>query len=286
MPRRPRVARRSVGLGLGCLLTIALSAVPASAAQRPVTVDLGARRDFVAQTNNVQCVGASMQMMLNMVRPGVDRSAKTQLRLQKLARAWSPPRPDGRTRRGANVIGWALGLTLAGAGPYRVVGLPTLDEALLEAARAMKSTGRPVGLLVWRGRHAWVMSGFKATADPFAARARVTAAIVEDPLYPHGSKVWGPSPAPGEALSVKEVGRQFVRRGNNSWGTTETAGMYVLVLPYELDAPAPGLPAGSPRSGRPVNVHGPRLSKDQSPRSRRPGLQLQLGPAVEDSIQG
>ena len=235
MPRRPRVVRRSIGLGLGCLLAIALSTVPASAAQRPFTVDLGARRDFVAQTNNVQCVGASMQMMLNMLVPGADRSAATQLRLQKIARAWSPARPDGRLRRGANVTGWAAGLTLAGAGPYRVAGVASLDEALLVAARAIRATGRPVGLLVWRGRHAWVMSGFRATADLFAKGARVTAAIVEDPLYPHGSKVWGPSPAPGQALSVEQVGRQFVRRGNSAWGSSALAGMYVLVLPYELD---------------------------------------------------
>ena len=176
----------------------ALVAAPSSAgAATAYTVDLGKGVDFVAQTNNVQCVGASMQMMLNMIQPGVDRTARTQLRLQKVARAWSGPRPDGMIRRGAGVRGWAAGLTLAGAGPYRVVGLPTIEEALLVAARAMESTGRPVGLLVWRGRHAWVMSGFKATKDPFKAGARVTAAIVEDPLYPHGSKVWGPSPAPG-----------------------------------------------------------------------------------------
>ena len=118
---------------------------------------------------------------------------------------------------------------------------------------------------------------FPGDGGSVAKGARVTAAIVEDPLYPHGSKVWGPSPAPGEALSVKEVGRQFVRRGNNSWGTRETAGMYVLVLPYELDAPTLDRPVGSPRSGRPADVHGPRLSKDHSPRSRRPGLRLQLG---------
>ena len=158
------------------------------------TLDLGKGVDFVAQTNNVQCVGASMQMMLNMIQPGVDRTAGTQLRLQKIARSWSGPRPDGRIRQGAGVRGWAAGLTLNGAGPYRVVGLPTIDEALLVAARAMESTGRPVGLLVWRGRHAWVMSGYKATKDPFKAGARVTAAIVEDPLYPNGSRVWGPSP--------------------------------------------------------------------------------------------
>ena len=174
-------------------------------------------------------------MIQNMILPGVDRTAKTQLRLQRIARAWSGPRPDGRIRRGAGVMGWAAGLTLAGAGPYRVVGLPTIDEALLVAARAMETTGRPVGLLVWRGRHAWVMSGYTATMDPFAPGARITTAIVEDPLYPHGSSVWGPSPKPGSALSVRALGRQFVRRGS-SWGMPSTAGLYVLVLPYEFDA--------------------------------------------------
>jgi hypothetical protein len=116
-----------------------------------------------------------------------------------------------------------------------VVGLPTIDEALLVAARAMKETGRPVGLLMWHGRHAWVMSGFEATADPSARGARVTAAIVEDPLYPNGSSVWGPSPVPGSKVSVKALARQFVPR-IGSWSTPSLAGTYVLVLPYEFDA--------------------------------------------------
>jgi hypothetical protein len=230
---------RSLRLGLAAVLV--LIAVPGSpgavsaAPSRAFILDLGRRADYVAQTNNVQCVGASTQMMLNMTRPGADRTASTQLRLQKVARAWSGPRPDGRIRRGAGVQGWAVGLTLAGAGPYRVVGLPTIDDALLVAARAMKVTGRPVGLLMWHGRHAWVMSGFEATADPFARGARVTAAIVEDPLYPHGSKVWGPSPPPGAKLSVRTLARQFVPR-SSSWGTPSLAGTYVLVLPYEFSA--------------------------------------------------
>jgi hypothetical protein len=230
---------RSLRLGLAAVLVlIAVPASPGAASAAPsrgFSLDLGRRVDYVAQTNNVQCVGASTQMMLNMMRPGADRTASTQLRLQKVARAWSGPRPDGRIRRGAGVQGWAVGLTLAGAGPYRVVGLPTIDDALLVAARAMKVTGRPVGLLMWHGRHAWVMSGFEASADPFARGARVTAAIVEDPLYPHGSKVWGPSPPPGAKLSVRTLARQFVPRFS-SWGTPSLAGTYVLVLPYEFSA--------------------------------------------------
>jgi len=226
--------RRLCAAALLVLTAAAWATAPAAAVSALYVFDLGQRSDFVAQTNNVQCVGASTQMMLNMMRPGADRTAATQLRLQKVARAWSGPRPDGHVRRGAGVMGWAVGLTLAGGGPYRVIGLPTIDEALLVAARAIQTTGRPVGLLMWAGRHAWVMSGFEATADPFTPGARVTAAIAEDPLYPHRSAVWGPSPAPGATLGLKTLGRQFVPR-RSSWGTASLAGMYVLVLPYDFD---------------------------------------------------
>lgn len=225
--------RRFIGLGLASLLLVATTPSAATAAPTSYTLDLGTRADFVAQTNNVQCVGASMQMMLNMIRPGVDRTAATQRTLQTLARAWSGERPDGRERRGASVRGLALGLTVLGAGPYQVVGAPTIDEAMLMAARAMQRTGGPVGLLMWRGRHAWVMSGFRATMDPFLDGARVTAAIVEDPLYPHGSTTWGPSPAPGATLTLGQLGRQFVpRHAASPWGL---GGQYVLVIPYEFD---------------------------------------------------
>lgn len=233
---RTGAVHRLAALGLACLLLVAAAALPATAATSGYRVDLGTRSDFVAQTNFVQCVGASMQMMLNMIQPGADRTAATQLELQELARAWSGQRPDGSERQGASVRGWAAGLNLLGAGPYQLLGATTLDEALLAAAKAMRRTGKPVGLLMWRGRHAWVMSGFRATGDPLVAGTRITAVFVEDPLYPHGSSVWGPSPAPGAALTPEEVGRQFVpRRTSSRWGTTNLSGKYVLVLPYELD---------------------------------------------------
>ncbi len=110
------------------------------------------------------------------------------------------------------------------------------------AARAMRETGKPVGLLMWQGRHAWVMSGFRATADPRISRDfRVTGVIVEDPLYPHGSTVWGPSPTPGEVLSLAKLGRQFVpRRTSPRWlavqpWNRDLNGKYVLVLPFVPD---------------------------------------------------
>ena len=233
---------------VGVLLTVALLtlAVPGSAgAAQGYSVDVAERADFVAQTNFVQCVGASMQMMLNMIEPGRDRSATTQLKLQKLARSWSGSRPDGRERQGASVRGWAAGLNILGAGPYKLVGEATLEAALRTAARAIAATGKPVGLLVWQGRHAWVMTGFSATADPARDAFSVTSANIHDPLYPHGSATWGPSPAPGEALTPATVGRQFVPRRMRAWPSaipgmlpSTLGGKYVLVLPYKPDLSA------------------------------------------------
>ena len=209
-----------------------MAPAPASAAER-YREDVGSVRDWVAQTNFVQCVGASMQMMLNMIEPGRDRTARTQLRLQRIAREYSGPSLGGHVRRGASVRGWVAGLRLEGAGDYRIVGADSLRGAMRMAAHAIETTGRPVGLLVWRGRHAWVMSGFEATNDPQRG-GRVTAAIVHDPLYPYGSSVWGPSPRPGQALTLRELGQQFVRRHHSTWSGT-LGGKYVLVLPYLPD---------------------------------------------------
>src|SRR6187551_1355172 len=211
--RPPRHAARFLLATLFALQVVALGAVPASAADKGYSVDLAARGDYVAQTNFVQCVGASMQMMLNIINPTNNRTARTQLRLQNIARDLSGTRSDGQKRKGASVRGWSAGLNQLGAGPYRLVGTDTLDQALRLAAASIRQTNRPVGLLVWRGRHAWVMSGFHATADPRATTDyTVTAAIVMDPLYPYGSKVWGRSPKPREALTPKELGKQFVPR--------------------------------------------------------------------------
>lgn len=265
--RHPLPLRRhSLPIVLSLLLVAASGpafGARAAAAAPAFEFELSGPRDFVAQTNFVQCVGASMQMMLNIIRPKDDRTAATQLELQDLARDLSGQRPDGRERQGASVRGWTAGLNLLGAGPYRLVGTATLDEALVVAARAIRETGHPVGLLVWRGRHAWVMSGFEATADPLWNETfDVTGAVILDPLYPNGSKVWGPSPKPRATLTPAAVGKQFVPRGR--WGSppgepTPTAppaddpsaanagvtaswgglsGKYVLVLPFiPIEAP-------------------------------------------------
>jgi hypothetical protein len=211
-------------------------------------MNLAHPNDFVAQATFVQCVGASIQMMLNIERPGADRTDATQRRLQLLARTRSGPVPDGFVRHGASIRGWAAVLELKGGGPYQIVGADNLADAMHRAAVAIRTTNRPVGLLVWRGRHAWVMSGFVATADPLTTDAfRVTRAFILDPLYAYGSATWGPSPRPGQPIPVSKVGRQLVRRlTTGPWSTLPgaelLAGKYALVLPVAPQAVAPAAP--------------------------------------------
>jgi len=221
-----------VGPAMRLALTDERPAGPAAA--RPFVLDLYRRGDFVAQATLVQCVGASMQMMLNMTGPVDDRTPATQRRLFDLARSLRDPSVAGnRAWKGASAGGWALGLTKLGAGPYRLVAPTTIEEALTVSARAISRTRKPVGLLVWQGRHAWVMSGFEATADPAAdPAARILAVRVLDPLYPRVSSRWGRSPAPGARLTPAQLSRVFVPWRPNSRNAA-LRGRFVLVLPFD-----------------------------------------------------
>jgi len=246
--RRARVASAlapipALALALLLALALALPAAPpalgveATVASRPVAVDILRPGDFVSQANDVQCIGASIQMMLNMIGARDDRTAGTQARVQQLARELSqlasdPVRRVNRERRGASVRGWARALPQLGAGHYVLASEATLDEALASAARAMARTGRPVGLLMWRGRHAWVMTGFRASADPLTSTAfRVTSVSVADPWYPRTSSIWGPSPRPGSRLTPKQLAQDFLPL-NRSWMSTHRS-RYVLVIPVQ-----------------------------------------------------
>jgi hypothetical protein len=242
-PRPRRWPALAVALGL--LASLALAS-PTAGAGKPYRFDLYRKGDFVSQTTVYMCVGASMQMMLNMIQPTDDRTAGTQVRLWELARSFrrtnDPTQMNSgdlnRTRRGASSRGWAAGLSQLGAGPYHVTARATLEEAANLAALQIRMTGRPVGLLVWRGAHAWVVSGFEATADPLIDRtARVTHLYILDPYYPRVSKLWGAGPAPHTRLTLAKLGEDWVqwRRSSNRPGLT---GRWAMVLPFTISVAA------------------------------------------------
>ena len=198
----------------------------AQADPKPFAMDLYRSGDFVAQYTFEWCVGASIQMALNMATDESRTTRADQKRLWEMARDTSFS-PFG----GANPRGWTATLNALGIGPYELISLPTYDEALTVAAEAIRATKRPVGLVMWRGRHAWVMSGFESTADPRAFdEFDVTGIRVLDPLYPHGSSVWGASPRPNSLVSPETLAKQFVLRDSRRVNLGVPPG-FLLVLP-------------------------------------------------------
>ena len=112
-----------------------------------------------------------------------------------------------------------------------MVSIADYEDALQTAARAIADTDRPVGLVMWSGRHAWVMSGFESLGDPDQfPEFTVTGIRVQDPLYPYGSEQWGPSPAPNSLLTPEQLATQFVVREPRRWSSDLPTG-YLLVLP-------------------------------------------------------
>ena len=204
---------------------------PSLPPREPFAVDLYSAGDYVAQYTFEWCVGSSIQMTLAMAGASDDRSRAHQQRLWELARDRSFS-PFG----GANPIGWVAALNELGVGPYALVSEPDLDSAVRRAAAAIVETGRPVGLVMWRGRHAWVMSGFESLGDPSKRPDfEVTGIRVLDPLHPHGSRAWGPSPRPNALVTPEVLGKQFVARLEGRVDLRVAPG-YLLVLP--MVAPA------------------------------------------------
>jgi hypothetical protein len=96
---------------------------------------------------------------------------------------------------------------------------------------------RPVGLLVWRGAHAWVLSGFEATADPaMTAEFDVTHVWIQDPWHPRSSSIWGPGQPPNARIAVAKLSEDFLSWRRPTVRYPEKDGRYVLVLPVLTSA--------------------------------------------------
>ena len=135
------------------------------------TINLYRSGVFSTQRRTAWCVGASIQMMRNIVKGESDRSYTNQETYQRSARSLDLY-VAGDGAKGSDPEGWAAALRVHGAGDsYHVVEKAKFRGAVRAAVRALRKTGKPVGLLVGHGSHAWVMTGFSATADPAVTNA-------------------------------------------------------------------------------------------------------------------
>lgn len=186
-------------------------------------------RAFATQYNDFSCVGATIQIMLNLINDGSDRSRRRQFEYLDYAQEHSRyPVTD----LGADPQGWANAMIHYGGGKdYGWSTDLTIQGALYTAAKQMRETRKPVGLLVHFGRHAWVMTGFESDADPAQTdNFTVTAAEVVGPLWPHGTLNGRPfDPGPRTWMNIRTLSRRFDAYAEPQqplW-----SGQYVTIIP-------------------------------------------------------
>ncbi|MFH0750333.1 MAG: hypothetical protein V2B17_00690 [Chloroflexota bacterium] len=212
------------------------TSTPTPAPTGPFTMNLYRDGVFVHQVDDQTCVAAAAQNMLNVIRlveegQEPDSGTATQRalydRIVKLT-TWEDSH-NGGTGPG----GWAALLTEEGY-PYEVRAYESRLAAMRAAAAALRATSRPVGIIAWKGIHSWVITGFRATADPaFTMRFAVTEAYVLDPWYPWISTRWPRSEAPNEPRDGKDLTANILAWNLPSGPYEGRDGMFLLVVPVD-----------------------------------------------------
>jgi hypothetical protein len=199
--------------------------------KKPVDVKLQVdpRRNFASQVTKDWCAVAGTQIVLAM--HGIaGNSEQAQRRLAGRIDEWESRRDSHNGGWGPSAMAQALadhGLT-----GYEIRSYASRQLALRDAAVAIKRTRAPVILLAWRGAHTWVMTGYRAKADPERfPKARITGAYIYDPWYPRVSTIWGPSDPPGAFQDEAEMERNYLRWKRPEGSYANRDGKFLAIVP-------------------------------------------------------
>jgi hypothetical protein len=200
-------------------------------ARVPVNVDIVKNHDavFAHEIKDTWCAAAGVQMALA-VLGHADNSNAFQRKLQGRVREWESYADSHNGDWGPAAM--ALALDAYGAKGYEVRAYETRQGALRGAARAIEKTHSPVLLLAWRGAHTWVMTGFRADADPaIFSNAKISGTYILDPWYPDISSIWGPSDPPGTYQNNAEMIRNYLPWKRPEGHYPDRDGHFIAVVP-------------------------------------------------------
>jgi len=226
-------------------------------------VDLYRKGTFTTQKSWLWCTAAGVQIVRNIVDRKTDHSAANQRRYFNWMRGHN--RYDLPLSAGVDPAGWAAGLRHFVDNRYRLVSSRSFDSALRSAVKRLRLTNLPVALTVSHGNHGWILTGFRATADPAVTTAfRVTSVRVTGPLYGLQSKNGYDMP-PNTKLTTAQLKRFFT-----PWKYAPKAmvwdGRYVSIQPVPKAAPAAATPTPSRvASASPLPVGSPASVPSSSP---------------------
>jgi hypothetical protein len=184
---------------------------------------------FATELHKDWCAPAGVQMVLA-VLGHVNTSEGTQREIASRVREWESYSDSHNGDWGPAAM--SLALKAYGAPGYEVRAFETRSGALRDAAVAIQETGAPVILLAWRGAHTWVMTGFRADADPSLFRnAKMEGAYILDPWYPRVSSIWGPSDPAGTFQDSAEMQRNFLPWKRPEGRYPDRDGLWITVAP-------------------------------------------------------
>jgi hypothetical protein len=184
---------------------------------------------FAHQLDKDWCVPAGLAMVLAILGKG-DPTEARQREIASRVREWETYADSHNLLWGPSAMVKAL--AAYGVAGYQVVAYESRADALRGAARAISTTRSPAILLAWRGAHTWVMTGYRANADPVVFDdARVSGTYVLDPWFPWNSSIWGQSDPPGTFQDASEMERNFLpwKRPEGAYATRD--GNFLVVEP-------------------------------------------------------
>ncbi len=210
-------------------------------------IDLYRPGVFTTQQTWLWCTAADIQIIRNIVDRQTDHSAAAQQSYFDYMRAhdrYAIPVSDG-----VDPAGWTAGLQQFVDPRYRLVASTSFDSGLRSAVTSLRLANRPVGITVQHGNHAWILTGFTATADPaVTTRFTVTSVQVVGPLWGLQSRTYGYDMRPDTTLTPQQLAGFFTpwhyARVRMAW-----EGRWVSVQPLAGAAvpTAPAAPVPSPR---------------------------------------
>ena len=167
-------------------------------------IDLYRSGVFTTQKTWLWCTAADVQIMRNIVDHQTDHTRASQQRYFDYMRAHDRYRIP--VKDGVDPAGWTAGLRHYVDSRYRLVASGSFNAALRSAVTNLRKTNRPVGITVAHGNHAWVLTGFTATADPAkTSRFTVTSVRVTGPLWGLQSRTYGYDMAPDRKLTPSQL---------------------------------------------------------------------------------
>jgi hypothetical protein len=209
------------------------SAPPPTAAPVRKAVDVRIAADpkavFAHELQKDWCAPAGTQMVLAIFGQA-DTSQAFQRELVGRISEWESYGDSHNGQWGPAAIAEAL--AAYNVPGYVIHAASSRAAALRDAAVAISRTGAPVVLLAWRGAHTWVMTGYRADADPTVfPDANVTGGYILDPWYPWVSSIWGASDPPGTFQDSSEMERNFLPWKRPEGRYPDRDGKFIIVVP-------------------------------------------------------